>query len=93
MKSEAFRAAWDAALNEGYAEIEVQALDEARNGLAPDKERSAANERLRATLLNAHAKRVGGVREAAARIVAGRQHASRARKAVEHVAKLLGVKL
>ena len=93
MKHEGFRVAWDAALSEGYAEIEVQALDEARNGVAADKERSAAAERLRAMLLNAHAKRVGGVRETAARIVASRQHASRARKAVEHIAKLLGVTL
>ena len=94
MKSEAFRSAWDAALNEGYAELEVQALDEVRNGApAAAKERGVAAERLRATLLNAHAKRVGGMREVAAKAVASRQQSRRARAAIEHIAKLLGVRL
>jgi hypothetical protein len=93
MKNEGFRNAWDAALNEGYAELEVQALDEARNGVKAEAERSPAGERLRATLLNAHAKRVGGVREVAARNIANRDHAKRAREAVERLAAKLGMTL
>lgn len=93
MKSEEFRSRWDAALSEGYAEIEVQALDEARNGVPAEKERSAAAERLRATLLNAHAKRVGGVREVRARAVANNDYAKRARAAVERLAAKLGLNL
>ena len=93
MKHEAFRNAWDAALNEGYAELEVQALDEVRNGTAAETERSAAGERLRATLLNAHAKRVGGVREVAARNMTNNEHARRARAVVERIAGMLGIRL
>ncbi len=93
MKSETFRGAWDAALNEGYAELEVQALDEARNGATAEVERSPAGERLRATLLNAHAKRVGGVRDVAARGQAELAYDRRARKVVLHVAGLLGITL
>jgi len=66
----AFRMAWDEALNEGYALLEAQLLNEALNGVAHPVAGAAGDvveyrppsDRVRVTLLNLHAKRVAEYR-------------------------------
>ncbi len=66
----AFRMAWDEALNEGYALLEAQLLNEALNGAAHTVVRSGesateyrpASDSVRINLLNQHAKRVAEFR-------------------------------